>query len=71
MTKVIINKSKFTSCLNWNKQECPNNHTAIMGLSSINWPYLFLLNDDTGKKLDRLCDECLAYMAKMNASKGT
>ena len=69
-TKAIINELKFTECDKWNIPECPNNHTPAMGLAAINWPYLFLLNGETVKELNGLCDECSVYMAKINVAKG-
>jgi len=57
-TKAIIQELAFTACSKWNTPECPNNHTPDMGLAIINWPNLFLLNDDTVKELDGMCEEC-------------
>jgi hypothetical protein len=61
-TKAIIEELAFTTCTKWNTPECPNDHTAAMGLATINWPHLFLLNDDTVRELEERCAGCSGKM---------
>ena len=60
----IIEELTFTRCKNWDTPECPNIDTPAMGLAAINWPHLYLLNDETVRELGRMCQECNDRISK-------
>ena len=51
----VTQKLLFRRCINWNTPNCPNENHPALGLSIINNPNYFLLNDDSVKTLARIC----------------
>jgi hypothetical protein len=62
--KAIIEELTFIRYKHWNTAECSNRRVPEMGLSIINWPNLFLLNDRTVRVLDEVCRECSGHVSR-------
>lgn len=61
-----ISQMIFASCRNWNTPEYPHLNNKHMLMSVINEKTLFVLNDMTIGKINKLCEKCSEFAMMQN-----
>ena len=67
--EAVISQMIFTNCRNWNTPEYPHLNNKHMLMSSINEKTLFVLNDMTVGKINKLCAGCSSFTTDQGLNK--